>query len=544
MTEEKKVFFRAASGLIRKVSTFDAALFSILATNLGVGMMYSFIWAPFLFPGGNMILALLFMLVLLSPHVLCFIMLSAAMPRSGGDYIFNSRILHPLIGFVGNFMVVILVGYWVATNSYFFVDWVIQPALGTMGMIVGGQTGQWLLGASEFLYGNLPMQLLIAAIAVTIVFLVFLGPISRVMKVQRVGWVIAIASTIVIFGLFAMTNHSGFVNTLDSFMYTNLGVSNGYQSVIDEAISYGFNPNVAFNISDSFLMFAIMAYTTFSTVMTVSIGGELKSGAKIKSQAAIQFSGILFTTVMAIILASLLTTVVGQPFLAATGYQYFALWAYPTGFAPAYTFFAMILTNNILLLWLITIGTMVWLVVYAIPWWAAATRSVFAWAFDRIIPSKLADVSPTSGAPINSNIMMYLITLAFIGLLYFFPILTGAFVWGSIAAIYLFMAVPVAIAAMVFPLRKTLYEASPLVRYKVGPIPVISIVGMLAVIFDLIIIAVYMVPEYAIGGSDPGTLTMIGIITTVGIIIYFVSRYLRKREGVDIDLSFKSIPPA
>ena len=540
---DKATFFRTASGLVRKVSTLDAAVFSIVGTNLGVGMMYSFIWGPYLFPGGDMVFALLIMLGALTPHVLCFIMLGTAMPRSGGDYIFNSRILHPLVGFLGNFMVVVLSCYWIGTNSYFFVGWVIQPAIGTMGMVVGGETGKLLLQAADVLY-SLPLQLLVAGIAVTIVFLIFWGPIARVMKIQRLAWVVAIASTIVVLLLYATTSHTQFVNTVDTFMLENLGVSNGYQSVIDTTVEAGFNPSVPFNMTDTSLMFAIMAYTTFSTVIAVSIGGELKSGSRIKSQAAIQFSGIVFTTLIAIILAFLLTTVVGQPFLAAAGYQYFVLWQYPAGFAPAYSFFAFLLTNNIWVLSLLVIGTALWLELYAIPWWGAATRSVFAWAFDRVVPSKLADVDPKSGAPRNSNIMMYLVTLLFIAMIYFFPMLQGAFVWGSIAAVYLFMCVPVAISAMVFPLRKTLYKASPLVGYKIGPIPIVSIVGALAVVFDLVIVVIYMIPEYYIGGSDPSTLTLMAIITIIGAIIYFASRHYREREGIDIGLSFKEIPPA
>src|SRR6185312_8304046 len=57
---------------------------------------------PSTFTGANIALAFALTFALCVPHFVTYGWLSSAMPRSGGDYLFLSRVVHPLAGFIAN----------------------------------------------------------------------------------------------------------------------------------------------------------------------------------------------------------------------------------------------------------------------------------------------------------------------------------------------------------------------------------------------------------------------------------------------------------
>src|SRR5215471_8689672 len=108
-----KLFVRQSSGLVRNVSVTNALFFNVAAF-VGVGLtlypiFYSLadvpVWrlGPFSAYGWAAIIAGLFCVLL----ALIFSSLTSVMPRSGGDYVFTSRILHPFLGWLESWTLVI-----------------------------------------------------------------------------------------------------------------------------------------------------------------------------------------------------------------------------------------------------------------------------------------------------------------------------------------------------------------------------------------------------------------------------------------------------
>ena len=108
-----KLFVRQSSGLVRNVSVTNALFFNVAAF-VGVGLtlypiFYSLadvrVWktGPFSAYGWAAIIAGLFCILL----ALIFSSLTSVMPRSGGDYVFTSRILHPFLGWMESWTLVI-----------------------------------------------------------------------------------------------------------------------------------------------------------------------------------------------------------------------------------------------------------------------------------------------------------------------------------------------------------------------------------------------------------------------------------------------------
>ena len=60
-----------------------------------------------LFPGGDPVLASIITALLFVPLGIVYAMLLMATPRAGGDYVYVSRTLHPALGYVLNFTLIV-----------------------------------------------------------------------------------------------------------------------------------------------------------------------------------------------------------------------------------------------------------------------------------------------------------------------------------------------------------------------------------------------------------------------------------------------------
>ena len=98
----KSQYTRNATGLVREVKLLDQVMFNA-ASSAGLGaalVVNSF--ALVVFPQSNLYVALLIAIFLSALVWTTFALMSATMPRVGGDYTYNSRILHPAIALGGN----------------------------------------------------------------------------------------------------------------------------------------------------------------------------------------------------------------------------------------------------------------------------------------------------------------------------------------------------------------------------------------------------------------------------------------------------------
>ena len=101
-----QLFARRSSGLVRAASTTDASLVNVYVATFPI--MVSFLLSivlPF-YGGANLYLTLLIGAVVAMPILVTYAVASSIMRRSGGDYVFISRLLDPALGFAANFVLV------------------------------------------------------------------------------------------------------------------------------------------------------------------------------------------------------------------------------------------------------------------------------------------------------------------------------------------------------------------------------------------------------------------------------------------------------
>src|SRR4026207_1224082 len=128
-----EVFSRKASGMTRVVSPLTALAYSFVAPNITQASFY-LLWAVTLFAGAQMQWSIMFMLTLI-PFAAIYTYFSSAMPRSGGEYIYVSRVLNPFVGFLASWTLTIVGLNWQGNNTNFVVNWGFGHALTQTGLI-------------------------------------------------------------------------------------------------------------------------------------------------------------------------------------------------------------------------------------------------------------------------------------------------------------------------------------------------------------------------------------------------------------------------
>ena len=98
------VFVRQSSGLVREASALDAMIFNaVFSAPVGATLAFGIFYALGAFPGADMVTALLIAFAVNIPVCIMMSMMASAMPRTGGDYVWISRIIHPSVAVFSNF---------------------------------------------------------------------------------------------------------------------------------------------------------------------------------------------------------------------------------------------------------------------------------------------------------------------------------------------------------------------------------------------------------------------------------------------------------
>ena len=172
-------------------------------------------------------------------------------------------------------------------------------------------------------------------------------------------------------------------------------------------------------------------------------------------------------------------------------------------------------------------------------------RTVFAWDFDRLLPEKFTEVNPRTHSPVPAILLvMGLVTV----MLAWSIASTDFATWlalGVLAGVV--CVVIVGVAAFVFPDRRPdLYQASP-ANVSWGGVPVLKIVAPLSILVMLFLTYLTIrYPALALYGNSSNVWwipAFMGGIVVIGLIVYYGARWIRRGQGVDVDLVYRELPP-
>ena len=169
------------------------------------------------------------------------------------------------------------------------------------------------------------------------------------------------------------------------------------------------------------------------------------------------------------------------------------------------------------------------------------TRVMLAMALDRVMPEWISRVHPKLLSPVNAYIA-YLIGGIIWTFAYFYVPHWSSYTLGvTFAGGYVFTFS--ALAGALFPYRaKDIYNTSPGAKYNLFGIPLVTIVGILAVITGGGMTLSFLIfKQYGLTGTEP-YIIVAGIIV-ISIVWFLVAKNRQRVRGIDISNAFREIPP-
>src|SRR6266852_7598827 len=508
------VFVRNATGLVRELSPFDAfnLVFSAVLIPVGITQVLSF--APTFWPGANVLLSFLFSIPLVLCFGLVYLYFTVAMPRSGGDYVWVSRVLGPGIGFLANLSLTFVFTTWISFNFTTMMTLMVP----SLGYVAG------------FTWNPDQLTQFLIATVLTIVFaaLMLLGT-RRVARYMLITFaVVWLGMVIWLIGL-AITGHNGFVANFNAHSGTTLN------AVTSAATKAGFSTGTAINwVGTVFaIIYAFQVFTGFQ--WTGYFAGEIKN---VRRTAITSIMGALVISAVLYILATLLVyTTYGFSTFGSLAYLGFNTPNSPLAFAP----YLPSLVKFLALPGFLQVFVAACFVL-SVLWWTPtgfliATRNLFAWSFDRLAPEGVAGINERLHTPVIATVIVA-IWVEFLNYMNIYQNL-GALLLNVIAVMAVAF-IMVALAAIVMPYtRRSLFEAAPsMVRARFAGIPVITIVGVVMLLSWAFVLYVAFTTT-ACGQIGVKPLIEAFAVPIVGVIYYVIVRIVRAQQGIQLKAAFQ-----
>ena len=545
------LFLRKATGLVRSWSVFDAFIYAFFSINL-VTLGFYIISQMYFLPDGGLIPTLIISAILIFFETVVYASLIAVMPRAGGDYVWQSRILGGFIGFV------------LAVTGWWFILWLWTPLYADMlrqifFVPIAGIFGQ--SGIVNF-FTDPNGFMLVCVITVIFAAIVIALGMRTYSQMQRFCFWIGNAGLAIVCVFLLFGNNAAFQAGLNA-QAVKFGAAAG--DVYAATAAAGEAAGAVMPLWGSFVnlapIFLAMPYLVFFNLWPnwgATLYGEVKGADDFKRNMYGMALALFVTTILAVVFFILVDRTITWDWLVKANGAY---WSYRWGFsteAPPLNFWpypamlAMFLTDQPILQLIVILAMSMWFFGWAATVFLSSTRVIFAAAFDRLLPEKMADVDPRTRTPIYAMLAMVIPGLI-VSALYVYNIFNFASFTLMSTLVIAVTFLGTTIAAIILPYtKKDLYEASPIAKYKILGIPMITVAGVIFAAFLIFLLFQWLLDPnayYGIGYSinengvkNVSSLIFMGIMYVLAAAIYIGMRVYRKNQGVDIDNVYKEIP--
>jgi basic amino acid/polyamine antiporter, APA family len=523
-------FARASSGLVRELTLVDIAWYGIFATGGLFAFVFLFPGPQYASPGISIPLMLVFTLLLGVVVYFVYAALGSAMPRAGGDYLYESRTLHPVVGFTVPWACQLV--FWLAfpaSGAYVVTTFGLVPIFHAFG--ANGVEAWLLTKTGTFIVSAL---VVVACWLLTVFGLRVYRPLQRWVLVPAI-----VVATLTIIILLLANLGTNFVAKFNAF-HAGTGIT--VASVAAGAAKHGYHAP-SFNLGHTLMWVAVLAaYIPYTMYSAQGLLGEVKHASSLRRLfLAFLIPGAIVALLMLALPFLLLTSIVGGKFLD----QY--AWAAGSGaitpsYSPNFSVFLSMLSQNDAVTLLIGIGFIAGGFGIANVVFVNASRVMMAMSLDGSLPKVFSDVSERYHSPIKATTLWSALALAVAAAFAYKPSWeTTVLIGGAITSV---LVVGVTcLGGALFPHRsKEIFDRAPAARYRIGKLPLVTVAGALgAVCVAALIYVALTVP--ALGITSAGSRIVIAAAFVSGLLVYFGIRAYNRSRGVDTTLAYRYVPP-
>ncbi len=529
-----RVFLRDATGLVREFGVFDTIWINLSLVGIFFSLTFVASSAPLV--AGDPLFGGLIALVGMFIVGLAFSIVSILTPRTAGDYVFTSRYLHPALGFVGN------AGYYVATVPLFIgITIVTIESFGFSALFA-----YWglyfksasLLNLASLLYSNPSYEYGVGAGTTILICLIAFFGYKIFKALNNVVLPLILIGVAVMFAVLAFTPQTVASTRLDELTGNSTFVS----SITNLA------PASPTTLVGTLSLNGIYVVGFSYIISAIYVAGEVK---QVKKNMPLAILGTLFITMVIFTGATLLSYhAFGYGFLSNIYTQSILNLStpppLPAFFVPYLDFLSAAISNNVYVGSFIIIVAIIQLLWYQMNAVSVGGRLLLSYSFDRIMPSAMGDVSSKYHVPAKGMLASLIIGLIS-GIFFVLPVAASAAFALSSAAVAIIMVFPitmVGIALITYRIRKSEdYKKSSIANSYLGG-GVYWFAAVFTIVYGLFTFYQYLFNKnvFASAGSTIGY-EYIFIPIIVLFIIYYVSKSINARRGINFDKIFQEIPP-
>jgi amino acid transporter len=528
------MFVRNATGLVREVKPWQAMAINFITGAPPFVIGIALFGALSGFPGGNFLLAALLTIPLALGVVYAFGFMTAAMPRSGGDYVIVSRTLHPALGTISASCISLSSFLSIAFEGIAFVTLAVVPGLIVVGLVGGHNRlvswGHTVASSHNWQFGIGCIGIIVAGLAV------------------GAGWTWAkrFMFTLLGFSLFGLVvatliawiaGKGSFIHHFNTFAQPYTNNPDTYHSTIASAQKNGVNVHPGFSFVKTIPVIAVIAGISIYAYWSTFFAGELRQGNSLKTANRMGAASIAIL-VSVIVFVAIFFASFGKDFLTAANGG-----GLPSelGSSAAYFFLSAAYVNNTAFaIFIVLTFVLFWPVIIA-ETMLQPPRTMFAWSFDGIMPKAVAGVT-RRGVPLIATVITIAGSIAaYAWAVYIAKNFFQVIVYATLAQ--LITHVLIGVSAISFPYRRRpLYQASVSNR-EIAGIPLVVFAGIGAILTSVFLYwAFFHYPFFGLQAKQNITYWVGGAVL-FGLLWYIGARLVRRQEGIDIDRVYAEIPP-
>jgi amino acid transporter len=502
----------------------DAFLYNVMTTNVVVlcGLL-AIAGAAFYFPASSLVAAILIAGIFCIAEASIYAFLVSSMPRNGGDYVYQSRLISKWLGATLALTGVVAGGaLWMAIAGWLASRVAIGPFLillgGAVHVVQVVRAGEWVMSPS----GVVALGIL-ATVWSAVLNTMGLEAYARLQRLLTAAGLVALAVLIAYFALTRLnvneSDYSGLLSRAQDLGYRRAGHQSG--------------------LGASMKLLPVVAVGLIYPGWIAYQAGELKRASSLTVQTATIVGAKIASVLFALALLPLAVSHVGEQLLGAGAFlaihdpRAFRLFVPRVFGITAEPWVAWIIMTSA------GVAVNAWLWIWVPNHTLAASRVLQAMASDRMLPHWMSRLSARHAVPVGAILafsavcLPAIVAFARVGLWNFV-------VYGTFVSLLTFAGTCAAAALCPF-ISREFYRESTAARFELLAVPLVTILGTAYVGFAGFLGWQYARFEPLLEANGVGALlTALGLLYAVSLVTCVAWRWYRRgHEGANVEIYYR-----